>query len=71
MYKEFCCIYDLVSYIRLILSFCGEYVPVVFHFLSRFSHNSLLCVPISPVVNLEMSSTARFFVEMQYMSARD
>ena len=32
---------------------------------------SLLCGPISPVVNLEMSSTARFFVEMQYMGAQD
>ena len=31
---------------------------------------SLLCGPISPVVNLEMSSTARFFVEMQYMGAQ-
>ena len=32
---------------------------------------SLLCGPISPVVNLDMSSTARFFVEMQYMGAQD
>ena len=32
--------------------------------------NSLICGPIS-VVNLEMSSTARFFVEMQYMGAQD
>ena len=32
---------------------------------------SLPCGPISPVVNLEMSSTASFFVEMQYMDARD
>ena len=31
----------------------------------------LLCGPIFPVVNLEMSSTARFFVEMQYMGAQD
>ncbi len=30
------------------------YVPI--------NSNSLLCGPISPVVNLEMSSTARFFV---------
>ena len=33
--------------------------------------HSLLCGPISPVVNLEMSSTARFFVEMQYIGAQD
>ena len=32
---------------------------------------SLLCGPISLVVNLEMSSTARFFGEMQYMGAED
>ena len=32
---------------------------------------SLLGGPIFPVVNLEMSSTARFFVEMQYMGAED
>ena len=31
---------------------------------------SLLCSPISPVVNLGMSSTARLFVEMQYMGAQ-
>ena len=32
---------------------------------------SLLCGPISPVVTQEMSSTARFCVEMQYMVAQD
>ena len=33
---------------------------------------SLLCGPISPVVNLEMPSTASFFfVEMQYIGAQD
>ena len=32
---------------------------------------SLRCGPISPVMNLEMSSTAIFFVEVQYMGAED
>ena len=35
------------------------------------SNFSLLCGPISPLVNLDMSSTARFCVEMQYMGAQD
>ena len=38
-----------------------SYVDALRHRSRQSAGNSLLCGPISPVVNLEMSSTARFF----------
>ena len=43
----------------LYLFICGKREVINFN-LGVFTY-SLLCGPISPVVNLEMSSTARFF----------